>query len=232
MEFSNIDSTDSLVLELEEKMKLNKQFLIIGDLLKVQVFYASQGFYDFYGDISFESFPLVNFERSHPENIERHGVARSKLFTMSQDMFKNQWEKRFISSNLLIKNQLEKYIDLMFQCRLVYSQLPYKSVFVIIVVTDISQIPKLKHGYHFYSGSDMSFFSFPDYDLLMKGNIFTNREYEIINCIAEGFDSEQIGKKLFLSKHTVNTHRRNILKKTGFRNTQELVFDLKQKGVI
>lgn len=138
----------------------------------------------------------------------------------------------FVTTNLIIKNRLEKYIDLMFQCYLVYSDLPYRSVFVVMVHTDLCDIVQMKHGYHFYSGPDASYFRFPDNELLMKGNMFTNREYEIINCIAEGLDSEQIAGKLFISRHTVNTHRRNILHKTGKRNTHELILDLKQKGVI
>lgn len=230
--FKNIDAADPQIIELEEKMKANKQFLIIGDLLKVQVFYASQGYYDFYGDLPKESYPLVNFERSHPSIKERHSVARSKLFKLSQDIFNNQLANMFVTTNLIIKNRLEKYIDLMFQCYLVYSDLPYRSVFVVMVHTDLCDIAQMKHGYHFYSGPDASYFRFPDNDLLMKGNMFTNREYEIINCIAEGLDSEQIASKLFISRHTVNTHRRNVLHKTGMRNTHELILDLKQKGVI
>ena len=226
------DSSNLISVALEEKMKAHKQFVIIGDLLNVQVLVASQGFYDFYGDIAMESYPLVNFERSHPSIKERHSIARSKLFSLSQDMFNNHWDRRFITSNLIIKNQHGKYIDLMFQCYLVSSNIPYNSVFVVMVHTDISDLAKMKHGYHFYSGSDVSYFRFPDSALLMKGNLFTNREYDIINCISEGLDSEQIAEKLFLSKHTVNTHRRNILSKTGVRNTHELVMELKQKGVI
>lgn len=230
--FNNMDSTDPLIIELEEKMKANKQFIIIGDMMKVEVSYASQGYSDFFGNLPMDSYPLVNFERSHPDIKERHSVARAKLFKMSQDMFNNQWPNMLVTTNLIIKNRREKYIDLMFQCYLVYSEIPYRSVFVVLVHTDISEIPQMKHGYHFYSGPDMSYFRFPDSKLLMKGNIFTNREYEIINYIAKGLDSDQIANTLFLSKHTVNTHRRNILHKTGKRNTHELILDLKQKGAI
>ena len=49
----------------------------------------------------------------------------------------------------------------------------------------------------------------------MKGNIFSEREFEIIKLVNEGLDSEHIAEKLFLSKHTVNTHRKNILDKSG-----------------
>ena len=44
---------------------------------------------------------------------------------------------------------------------------------------------------------------------------FQIREFEIIKLIESGLSSEQIAEKLFMSRYTVNTHRRNILEKTG-----------------
>jgi len=52
------------------------------------------------------------------------------------------------------------------------------------------------------------------------------------NYIAEGMVSQQIAETLFLSIHTVTTHRKNILNKTGKRTTHELVFELKERGMI
>lgn len=51
----------------------------------------------------------------------------------------------------------------------------------------------------------------------------SEREYDIIKLLAEGMSSSEIGDKLFLSHHTVETHRRNILAKTGVKNTVELI---------
>jgi len=45
-------------------------------------------------------------------------------------------------------------------------------------------------------------------------------------------DSDQIAEKLFLSVHTVNTHRRNILEKTEKPSISELIYDLKDRGVL
>ena len=113
-----------------------------------------------------------------------------------------------------------------------YRKTPYPSAYVIMVHTDITKITQLKHRYHFYEGPDTSYFRFPDKQLLMTGHSFTKREFEIINCIAEGLDSQQIAEKLFLSIYTINTHRRNIVSKTGKRTTLELVIELKERGVI
>ncbi len=51
----------------------------------------------------------------------------------------------------------------------------------------------------------------------------TEREQEIITYIAEGFTNTEIAERLFLSPHTVNTHRKNIMQKLGVKNTAAVV---------
>lgn len=51
----------------------------------------------------------------------------------------------------------------------------------------------------------------------------SDRELEIITYIAEGYTNQQIAEKLFLSAHTVNTHRKNIMAKLGINNTAGIV---------
>ncbi len=53
--------------------------------------------------------------------------------------------------------------------------------------------------------------------------VVSERENEIIILIAEGLTNEQIAIQLFLSKHTINTHRKNIMAKLGVKNTAGIV---------
>lgn len=46
----------------------------------------------------------------------------------------------------------------------------------------------------------------------------SEREYEIILMVLKGMTSKQIAEKLFLSEYTVETHRKNIGRKTGAHN--------------
>lgn len=59
-----------------------------------------------------------------------------------------------------------------------------------------------------------------------KNDIFTPREKEIILLVSEGLSSEQISRQLYLSLHTVKTHRKNILKKSNASNFYELLHSL------
>ena len=51
----------------------------------------------------------------------------------------------------------------------------------------------------------------------------SEREQQIIKLIAEGHTNTQIADKLFLSAHTVTTHRKNIMGKLGVNNTAAIV---------
>jgi DNA-binding NarL/FixJ family response regulator len=51
----------------------------------------------------------------------------------------------------------------------------------------------------------------------------SDRELQIIRFIAEGYTNSQIAAIVYLSNHTVNTHRKNIMKKLGVNNTAGIV---------
>lgn len=79
-----------------------------------------------------------------------------------------------------------------------------------------------------------SYFDIPLEPFQVKGytTFFTPREREIISGLWEGEDSKEIGEKLKISKDTVDTHRRKLLKKAGVKNTIELVRFALAKGEI
>jgi DNA-binding NarL/FixJ family response regulator len=51
----------------------------------------------------------------------------------------------------------------------------------------------------------------------------SKREIEIVGLVTKGLTSQEIADKLHLSTYTVNTHRRNILRKLELKNTAMLV---------
>ena len=60
----------------------------------------------------------------------------------------------------------------------------------------------------------------------MKTNnnkLLSERELEITRLVCEGMTSKEISEQLNLSLHTVETHRRNILKKLNLKKTTSLV---------
>ncbi len=59
----------------------------------------------------------------------------------------------------------------------------------------------------------------------------SERECQVIALIAEGQSYTRIAEQLFLSAHTVTTHRRNIMQKLGVNNTAALVMYAMKNGL-
>jgi DNA-binding NarL/FixJ family response regulator len=49
------------------------------------------------------------------------------------------------------------------------------------------------------------------------------REMEVLTLIMQGYTNQEIADKLFISFETVRSHRKNILLKTGSKNTAALI---------
>jgi DNA-binding CsgD family transcriptional regulator len=60
--------------------------------------------------------------------------------------------------------------------------------------------------------------------------ILTKREKEILRNLIDGHNSKTLSHKLFLSVETINTHRRNILRKTKTKNTSEVITKAIKEG--
>ena len=60
----------------------------------------------------------------------------------------------------------------------------------------------------------------------------SKRELEIIAMIADGLTNKDIAEKLFLSTHTVTTHRKNVMNKLGVKNTAGIVIYAVKENVI
>lgn len=65
-----------------------------------------------------------------------------------------------------------------------------------------------------------------------QGEAISEREIEILKYICDGFTNKEIGDKLHISDRTVDSHRRNLLQKTGCKNSAELVKYAFTKGII
>ena len=51
----------------------------------------------------------------------------------------------------------------------------------------------------------------------------TTRERQVLNLVANGYTSRQIGEKLGISPRTAETHRVNIGRRLGIRNVAQMV---------
>lgn len=229
--FKGIKKDDPLMRKINAMMEKNKQYFYIGDMIRLKILYTSSSVRQRLGIEPEDLDPLLQFERTHPDDELRHGVARAKMFKMSNELFSAEGEDyAILSSNLRFQHTQGHYTNFLIQCYTFTSKANRPTVYCLFVQTDIDWFGPIKHGYNFYLGKDMSYFRIPDKELITTGCIFSDREFEILTLLQQGLDSKTIGEKLFISTHTVDTHRRNILKKTSKSSTSELIIDLQERG--
>ena len=65
-----------------------------------------------------------------------------------------------------------------------------------------------------------------------EGIKLSSREIEIIKLVASGLSNKEIAEKIFLSVHTITTHRKNIMSKLGINNTAGLVMYAVRQNLI
>lgn len=81
-------------------------------------------------------------------------------------------------------------------------------------------------------------------DLLMDENVreesgsnceptsLSPREYEVLQLITKGYRTADIAESLHLSVHTINSHRKNILKKLNLKSPAELIVYAMESGMV
>lgn len=60
----------------------------------------------------------------------------------------------------------------------------------------------------------------------------TEREIDVLKLIVQEFTTAEIAEKLFISTHTVETHRKNLISKLNVRNIAGLVKYAMQNGLV
>ena len=74
--------------------------------------------------------------------------------------------------------------------------------------------------------------SLTDKGITDRYDSLSEREREVLQLVAEGRRSKEIGDVLSISPATVETHRTHILQKLGLRNTVEVVRYATRRGII
>jgi len=230
--FKGIERTDALITELEEMLEANNQFFYIADIIQMKVLFTSKRSTQMIGIEPTEVSPYHFMECTHPEELQRLNRGRAKTIKLAQDLFISGGGNTLFSTNFRMRKPDGEYSNILIQGYLYFTAVPYKTVFYLKIHTNIDGFKKIKHGFHYYIGNDMSLFRYPDEELLNLGNVFSDREFEIIKLVEAGMSTEQIAEKLFLSPYTVNTHRGNILKKTGKAHIFELINELRERGIL
>jgi DNA-binding CsgD family transcriptional regulator len=107
------------------------------------------------------------------------------------------------------------------------------SPLVLIVINNIAHLLK-GNGYWFRASSDSGkvFSYFSEDGQSYEEDIISVREKEILQYIFQGMNTKEIAKLLQISPNTVDNHRRNMLARTGAKDTTALIQLCQMNGVL
>jgi DNA-binding CsgD family transcriptional regulator len=162
---------------------------------------------------------LVNFV--HPDD-------QDSLSTVMHSILEYVTHTRFTGELMLsvtyrVRKKNGNYIKVLRQTSIGYNKYDPQTLYHSNMLTDISFMR---------SGNQVEWtFEAPDFDrdklnmyiLPATSQFFSVRELEVLELIDKGLTSHAIAKALFISKHTVDTHRRKMLQKTGCANAIALL---------
>lgn len=178
------------------------------------------------------------FERMHPEDLASMNEKEAVVF----DFFFNKITKEDLFSYKTVYVMRMKHADGTYKTFLHQSSIfsisnEGKIEQSLCVHTDITHLNiPINHNVSFISSKKQSYHyaknsgsyaiideNSPDLSKIHFNDIFSKREKEIIEILAQGKTFNEIAKQLFISPHTINTHKKNILSKSGCKNTPELI---------
>jgi DNA-binding CsgD family transcriptional regulator len=96
---------------------------------------------------------------------------------------------------------------------------------MLLIIKDVGSLVKGSGTWwaEFHINGNEKYYFHQNEKKFIKGSILTDREAEVLLLIKEGLDTKEIAERLFLSTHTVDKHRKNMLEKTGAKDISSLI---------
>lgn len=166
----------------------------------------------------------------HPEDIGM--VQRLTKAAIAYVIDRNMVDdgQMFLTYRVLKKNG--EYIKVLRQTNVFEKDNDGRFISNLSILTDISFMSTVNTVDWKFVANNLDSEEFSEYVRNEYMDFFSQHETVIIKYIAEGLLSKEIAELLSISKHTVDTHRRKLLKRSGCKSTIELVSFCQKNGII
>lgn len=175
----------------------------------------------------------------HPEDLDRlENKERLSLSFLQKEVSASAISSYKVAFLIRLKHARGNYITILHQARPTRVDENGKILETLFVHTNVSYLnATVDHKISLINRNDRSWFSLntDKRQLLCDKNFanhFSERELEIIKCVEFGESTNEIAEKLFLSPHTIATHKKNILRKSKCHNFNELIAKCIRNGII
>lgn len=168
------------------------------------------------------------FDNVHPDDKNRFIAHEKKVTEFFTQLPAEKVMKYKVSYDYRLKCKNGSYKWILQQVTTIQTDDQGAVIRVLGVHTDVSHLKtdNQPSGLSFIGlEGEPSFYNvaLDNLTFLPSVQLFTKREKEVLKLIVEGKTSQEIANFLFTSIHTVNTHRKKILKKANCTSPTELV---------
>jgi len=175
------------------------------------------------------------YENIHPDDKNRFAVHELKVTEFFNNLPPDKILKYKVSYDYRMRRPDGKYIWILMQTITIQAGDDGAVIRVLGVQTNISHLKSdnTPSGLSFIGlEGEPSYYNVPVDKMITipTREIFTNREKEIIRAILAGHDTKKMSSVFNISVHTVNTHRKNILRKSDCKNWIEFSAKAFEKG--
>jgi PAS domain S-box-containing protein len=241
-EVNNYPSEKDLYLEIELHKKLLNFFQVgdycyfIANIVDGKFEYLNSSVFDIYGYNS-EEFTNEKFlSYIHPDDLEIFINCENTIVNFFSQLPPDKIQKYKVHYNYRVRKADGSYINILHQVMTIHSTDEGVIIRTLVSHTDISHLKKDNQSRLSFIGLDgePSYIDVAIVNSLLKyrKELVTNREKLIIKQLAQGKSSRQIAIEFGISKYTVDTHRKNISKKTDCKSVAELIAKAIEKGWI
>ena len=106
---------------------------------------------------------------------------------------------------------------------------------ILLTVRNVTHLIKGEHYWirGVFGGDEKRLFIYhSNEEKTVEHEIISEREKEVLDHISQGMDTKQIANLMKISPNTVDNHRRNMLARTGTRDTTALVQLCRMMGIM
>lgn len=172
----------------------------------------------------------------HPDDLPYFVNFENKVVEFFHKLDEDNFRKYKVQYDFRVRKSDGNYIRVLHQVIVIDSEDDTRSILKTFGMhTEITHLKeKGKPKLSFIGLDGQSSFIDVEVENLIKpySEMFTKREHEMLFFICKGLNRVQIGEILGISKHTVDTHRRAILKKSNTKSIAELVSKTMEEGWI
>ena len=166
-----------------------------------------------------------SISRLHPDHVEASLKLTQIGLNFYADSSLSDYKNIALNQNYLYKNGQDEYVQLLQQGMILEVDDSGRPALSIWLVHKVGHIKKADSAaLVITSPSVVQLYSYNrQQNIIEAPKTFSDQERKIISLLAQGDDTKTIAQKLFISAHTVDTHRRNLIKKAECRDTTGVV---------